>query len=109
LMNGAANPAAAGAASSAATPSTGLISSANAGLKEYAPLINATTTGVQTAQGAMGPEEAALAPPQIQPPMNGTQSLGDVAASRQQAAQQTFAQADQERAARRLKRRGLLG
>lgn len=62
----------------AASPSTGLLASANAALKEYAPMMNAASTGIQMS-GALDqqPEQAAPAPA----PMNqgGAEVLAQIA------------------------------
>ncbi len=84
----------------AASPSTGLLASANAALKEYAPMMNAASTGIQMS-GALDqqPEQVAPAPA----PMN----QGGAEALAQIAGQGGAMQADmQERARRRAMLRG---
>ena len=104
LMNGAANPAVAGTAASTATPSTGLLGTMNAGLKEYAPIVNAAGTGIRAVSGGQ-PQQPQQAP-QLTPPMSGGQSINDVLAARNAAIQGTMAQSEQARMQRKMQRRG---
>lgn len=85
----------------AASPSTGLLASANAALKEYAPMMNAASTGIQMS-GALDPKQEQPAPEVVQS-QGGAETMAAIAG---QGAPASVQAGMQERARRRSMLRG---
>jgi hypothetical protein len=111
-MDGTANPAMAGGAAGVggAATSPGLLSSFNSAIKEYKPIMDATSFGMniknQIQQGMQKP--GVQPPPPLQYGNSGPQVLSALVNSAQSDSANNINMADQARQQRRMARRGLL-